>query len=215
MPITKDNDLCGKAKPSPRLILGKNKGVANAIVSLEHIAEGKKWTTSPPQVLDQRTCEYKPHVMVVPFGSPIDIVNSDRVLHNVHAYDLQNELRSIFNIAQPIKGQRTPIKSAQLKTPGLIMATCDAGHPWMSAYIMIAEHPYFALSDADGKFILDKIPPGTYRLKMWHEGVVVTKTDLENGSPKKYHFEEPYETIKEVTVSPNTEATVDFDLVLR
>jgi len=215
MAITKDNDFCGKTKPSPRLNIGKNKGVANAIVSLEHITEGKKWTTSPTQVLDQRTCEYKPHVMLVPLGSSIEIVNDDRVLHNVHAYELQSELRTIFNIAQPIKGQRTPIKATQMKTPGLILATCDAGHPWMSAYIMIAEHPYFVLSDASGKFELRNIPPGTYQLKMWHEGIAVAKTDLENGSPKKYQFEEPYETVKNVTVPANGVVTIDFDLVLR
>lgn len=215
MVITKDNDFCGKTKSSPRLVVGRNKGVANSIISLGGITEGKKRVTGSTRVLDQHACEYRPHVMLVPFGSSIEIVNSDRVLHNVHAYEMQKELRTIFNIAQPIKGQRTPIKATHMKTPGLLLATCDAGHPWMSAYIMIAEHPYYALSDADGRFVLDKIPPGTYQLKMWHEGVAVTQTDTEYGSPKKYHFEEPYETVKDVTVPTNGVVTIDFDLVLR
>jgi len=215
MEITKDDKICGRRKPSPRLTVGKNKGVQNAVVCLEEISQGKKTPGKEKFVLDQRKCEYVPHVMILPAGAQMEIVNSDPILHNVHAYDLTSESRTAFNIAQPIKGQRTPIKTTQLKAPGLMLETCDAGHPWMSAYVIVADHPYYAVTDANGKFVLSDVPPGSYKLKMWHEGVVAVRTELEHEKPKKYYFEEPYEITKEVAVPPKGDVAVDFDLAPR
>ncbi len=85
----------------------------------------------------------------------------------------------------------------------------------MSAYIVVAEHPYYALTDANGEFTLDDVPPGPYRLRLWHEGVAVTETSFEKGKPKRYYFEDPYELTKDVIVPPNGETTVEFELQLR
>jgi hypothetical protein len=145
----------------------------------------------------------------------MEIVNNDPVLHNVHTYSTREKHRTIFNIAQPIKGQRTPIRPTLFKTRGIVMATCDAGHPWMSAYIVLADHPYYAVTDANGKYTLDNVPPGTYRLKMWHEGVAATRVEMENGKPKLYEYEEPYELVQEVTVTEGGKVEVNFDLALR
>ncbi len=216
MQTTKDPKYCGKEKNSPRLIVSKLNGVKNSIVCLEHIAEGKKFSLSNQLLcINQQHCEYSPHITILPFKQNLEIVNNDPILHNVHAYSAATTSRSMFNIAQPIKGQRTTVKQNQLNTPGLMTATCDAGHPWMSAYIMVVEHPYFSITDADGKFSMDNIPPGNYTVKMWHEGVSVADKEIENGKVKKYFFEEPYEITKEVTVPANGNVTVDFDLTLR
>lgn len=213
--VTKDAEVCGKRKPYPRLAVGKNNGVRNAVVFIEGISRGKKAIDNIQPILDQHKCEYVPHVMILPMGAPLEILNSDRILHNVHAYDVQHDSRTLFNIAQPIKGQRTPIKTTQFVYPGLVLATCDAGHPWMSAYIMLAEHPYYAVTDAEGKFVLGNVPPGSYKVKMWHEGVAIIKTELEKGKPRKYIYEDSYQEIQEVTVTPNGSATIDFELTLR
>jgi len=214
--VTKDANYCGGKKSSPRLRVGKSRGVQNAIVWLEDVPEGKSTTSDNKQLrLDQFKCEYNPHVLLLPYGSSLDIVNSDPILHNVHTYDESDAGKTLFNIAQPIKGQRTTIKQTQFKRPGLYSATCDAGHPWMNAYIMVTEHPYYALTDVNGNFILENVPPGTYELKMWHEGVVVVKTEMENGKPKAYKFEEPYELVQEVTVKERGQVKANFDLVLR
>jgi hypothetical protein len=145
----------------------------------------------------------------------MEIVNSDATLHNVHTFMPGQEERTLFNIAQPVKGFKYPVKSQQFQTPGMYPATCDAGHPWMSAYIVVAGHPYYAVTDADGRFTLTNVPPGTYRLKMWHEGVAVTRTAMERGKAKAYTFEAPYEEVQEVTVGPSGNVMVDFSLVLR
>src|SRR3989304_1079145 len=112
--ITKDMDHCRTKKKFDRLIIGKNNGVKNAVVCIEGIAEGKQFPAQEKYTIDQRTCEYIPPVQVVPAGAQIQIVNSDNILHNVHAYaDLDGQLRTVCNIAQPIKGQRTTIRQTQ------------------------------------------------------------------------------------------------------
>lgn len=213
--ITKDDKICGKKKPSPRFVIGKNMGVANTLVYVEGITQGKKFVDIPKVTLNQNKCEYQPHILLVSPRSQLEIVNGDKVLHNVHSYDVGGEMKTIFNIAQPIVGQRTMVKQKPKNNTGLALATCDAGHPWMSAYIMYIDHPYYALTDSQGNFTLDDIPPGTYNLKMWHEGVTITKREMERGGVKKYYYEEPYESVREVTILSGQTATVAFEFSLR
>ncbi len=208
--ITKDNDWCGKKKFSPRLVLGKGNGVRNAVISLENVTQGKKFVPSAKYVLDQRKCEFDPHVMILPLGANMEIVNNDAVLHNVHA---SKDQRTVFNIAQPVKGFRFPVK--YFKTPGIYSAACDAGHPWMSAYVVVAGHPYYVQSAANGHYSLENVPPGTYKIKMWHEGVAVSRTEMEGGKEKAYYYEPPYEETSDVTVPENGSVVVDFKLLLR
>lgn len=215
MPVDKDPDWCGRKRPSPRLLVGKNKGVRNAIIMIENIREGKKPNGAGKYLLDQRKCEFHPHVVVLPAGSGLEIVNSDGVLHNVHMYEGDGTGKTLFNIAQPIKGVRFTVKPDQFKNPGLYSATCDAGHPWMSGYVYLANHPYVVVTDEHGNYELTNVPPGTYRLKMWHEGVHITRTELDKGKPKSYSFEPAYEEVREVAVKEKGIETVDFSITLR
>ncbi len=212
--ITKDNDWCGRKKQSPRLVIGKRNGVRNAVVSLVNVEQGKRVETKK-YLIDQRKCEYDPHILLMPSGSELQIVNNDATLHNVHAYANEQTLKTVFNIAQPIKGFRFTVKSDQLKTPGKYSLTCDAGHPWMSGYIVVMDHPYYAVTDADGNFVLSNIPPGTYKVKMWHEGVNVSRSEMESGKVKAYYFEPPYEETQEVTIGPETTVNINFAFALR
>lgn len=86
-------------------------------------------------------------------------MNSDRVLHNVHGN--QGPV-TIFNVAMPIKGQRLPTKVAR---PGPIRLQCDAGHTWMTAWIQAFDHPWFAVTDAHGRFAIPDVPPGVYSVE--------------------------------------------------
>jgi plastocyanin len=213
--ITKDEAVCG-AKSSPaRIAVNGNGGVQNAVVSISGITRGKPFAGGKTLVLNQQQCEYVPHVLILPAGDHLEIVNSDPVLHNVHAYDQLKGLKTIFNIAQPIKGQRTPLKKINATAPDVLLATCDAGHPWMSAYIVLADNPYYTLTDASGRFRLDSVPPGEYTVKLWHEGVSIIHTEMENGQPKKYTFEDPYILEQRVTVKAGGTTKADFMLSLR
>ena len=212
MEITKDKSCCGAAKVCPRLDVGKNGVVRNAVIYLEGIAEGKTFSSMPDFRVNQKKCEYEPHITLVPLGKSMEIANDDPILHNVHAY---YGMQTAFNIAQPIKGQRTRVKQTQLSTSGTIALTCDAGHPWMSGYVFVIPHPYYAVTDNNGRYRLDNIPPGKFTLMMWHEGVAVVNKEIEKEKVKKYIFEEPYEVKKEVIVNVSETISVDFDLVLR
>jgi hypothetical protein len=214
-PITKDDKICRVQRTVDRLAVGKNNGVMNCIVTLEGIARGKPFLPGKKLALEQHHCDYMPHVLVVSPKDELSIVNLDPILHNVHCCEERAGGKTVFNIAQPIKGQRTPVTSMLPSDETMLFANCDAGHPWMSAYIKMAETPYFAVTNAEGAFRLNDVPPGTYSLEVWHEGVRVVKTEMEDGKPKKYIFEDPYTLKQPVTVTGKSTTTVNFSLSLR
>jgi len=195
-------------------VIGKNKGVADAVVMLEGVTAGKKFDRSASPILDQRGCDFFPHVLLVPRSENLTIVNSDAVLHNVRASDSGIDERTVFNIAQPIRGFRTVVKAERFPAPGIYHATCDAGHPWMSA-ILVADHPYCAVTDEDGAFVLSDVPPGKYTLRMWHAGVAVTHTEKRGATVTAYRYEEAYVQIREVVILAGEELVADLTLTLR
>lgn len=211
-PIAKDQNVCGSSAPVTRLTLGKDNAVRQAFVYLDGVpASGVPRPRLSTQV-EQKGCAYGPHVMTVASGADLEIINSDPILHNVHARETTPDgLQTVFNIAQPVQGQRTKV-DAPLTKPGIITLTCEAGHPWMSAYILVAGHPYVATTDSDGGFLIENVPAGTYPIKMWHEGVRLTRVIP---SLQQYEYEAPYELTQEVVVPANGEAVVNFALELR
>jgi hypothetical protein len=211
MPTGKDEAVCGKEQPTPRLVQGKGGGVANAVVYLEAVASGKPFARQPA-LIDQTGCRYDPHVVIVPVAPALGITNSDTVLHNVHACTSDAQRRTLFNIAQPLVGQHTPVAGDKLSTPGFYALSCEAGHPWMSGYLVVAAHPYYAVTGADGSFVLDDVPPGTYTVRMWHEGVHVRNY---SASLQRYEYEEPYEAAQAVQLRTGAESRADFSITLR
>ncbi len=212
-PVTKDGAWCGRAKPCPRLVLCSAGGVKDAVVYIERIGTGKEFPAGDLAVLHQRKCEYVPHVLLMAPAMQLEIINDDPILHNVHAYHAGPASKSMFNIAQPVRGQRTRIAAEQLSGAGELFTTCDAGHPWMRAYIIRAPHPYYAVTDAQGRFELKDVPPGTYALKMWHEGVAVLPSHASAGTPPL--VEEEFDQTRQVEVSAGKTSTVNFSFALR
>ena len=113
--------------------------------------------------IDQKECRYHPHVFGVRVGQPLEILNSDPTLHNIHAQPKTNQE---FNQGQPIQGMKTT--KTFTKTEVMVPFKCDV-HGWMNAYVGVLDHPYFAVTDAGGKFSLKTLPPGTYTIEAWHE----------------------------------------------
>jgi hypothetical protein len=211
-PITENQNTCGDRTALSRLVLGKENGVQNAFVYLDGIQSDENFRPRESLLVDQKNCQYAPHNLVVPVGSKIDITNSDPILHNVHGQQVTSDgTKTLFNIAQPVKGQRTTVESP-LTTPGMVFLTCEAGHPWMSGYVFVANHPYVSVTGNDGQFVIEGVPAGTYRIKMWHEGVTL-KRNIK--TLQRYEYEEPYEITQDVTVPANGEVTVNFDMALR
>jgi plastocyanin len=210
-PITENQNVCGNKVAVTRLALGKERGVRYAFVYLDDVKTADSFRPRESLLVDQKDCQYAPHALIVPTGGKIEITNSDSILHNVHAHQITDQgSQTIFNIAQPVKGQKTAVDTS-LK-PGIVYLTCEAGHPWMNGYVFVANHPYVTVTGADGEFVIEGVPPGKYRIKMWHEGVIL-KQNIK--SLQRYEYEEPYEATQDVTVEANGEAVVNFDLALR
>lgn len=160
--VTKDRDVCGKKQHmSWDLVVGPNKGIENAVVSLLDIKKGEKRAVTKA-TLDQNVCEYTPHITVMPAGGELDILNSDGILHNIHTYGKAN---SSINKAQP---KFKKVLTEKFAKPDIIKVTCDA-HSWMLGWLVVSDHPYVAVTNEKGEFTLSNVPPGTYKLEVWQE----------------------------------------------
>jgi plastocyanin len=116
-----------------------------------------------PLVLDQKGCQYRPHVFGVQVGQPIEILNSDATLHNIHAWPMAN---AEFNKGQALQGMKdTHVFSTR---EVMVPFRCDV-HRWMNSFVGVLDHPFFAVTGADGSFSLKGLPPGTYTIEAWHE----------------------------------------------
>jgi plastocyanin len=144
--------------------VSENGGLGNVFVYVKDGLGGYYFDApSQPVILDQRRCVYTPHVLGVQVGQPLEVVNSDPVMHNVQAQAGNN---AEFNFSQPIKGQKN---SRFFSKPEVMVHLKCNVHNWMSAYVGVVEHPYFAVTRAGGEFALENLPPGTYTVEAWHE----------------------------------------------
>jgi plastocyanin len=160
--VTIDQYLCGNQKEAQDLILSARNEVANAVVWLENPPPGATWPAGENKTtVDQNGCVFLPRVAIVPVGGTVDFLNSDRLLHNIHA---QPKLNEAFNRTQP-KNRTVPVTFSKAE---IVRVDCDL-HSWMTAWVVVAPHPYYAVTRADGQFSFEGLPPGAYRLQIWHE----------------------------------------------
>ncbi|MFQ5540325.1 MAG: hypothetical protein ACE5FB_07960, partial [Candidatus Binatia bacterium] len=133
--VTKDQGVCGKSQKDPSLIVNKEGAVQNAVVRITDIRQGKA-IGDVTRVLDQKGCEYKPHVLAFTVGTSIEILNSDGILHNVHTFSKKN---TPFNKAQPKYLKKITRKFNEAEA---ILVKCDV-HGWMSSWIFVTDNPYY------------------------------------------------------------------------
>ena len=167
--IPKDPEICGEPHSEPQIDVGANKGVKDAIVYLEGVAKGQPMSKpAKPAVINNEKCSFVPESQIVAPG-PIEIVNSDPVLHNTHGFYGK---RTAFNVALPNQGQRV---TKELPRSGLVRVECDE-HGHMHATVYVADHPYHAVTGADGAFTIKDVPPGNYTLVVYqrHTGPIET-----------------------------------------
>lgn len=160
--VTKDVEACGKEKMKGDLDVGAGGGIANVAVVVK-ASKGKALEIpTTPITFDQKGCEYHPHVLAFPAGSTIQVLNPDGVLHNVHVMGKANPEA---NRAMPKFQKKVDWKVEKAEWP--IAVKCDA-HPWMHAYWMSMDQPYYAVTDANGAFKITDLPPGDYEVEVWH-----------------------------------------------
>lgn len=171
LPVTIDQYVCGKEKPSEDLVVGPQRGIKNAVVWLQTPPPEAAWPSAPVKVeMDQKQCVFIPRVVLVPAGGTVEFLNSDRLLHNLHSASRENPT---FNRTQP-RNRSIPIAFSK---PEIIRVNCDL-HSWMRAWVVVADHPFYALTNDAGEFQLPSVPPGKYTLQIWQETLGITSRDV-------------------------------------
>ena len=160
--------ICGKAHTGPvfneSFKINNEKYMENVIVWINNPKHSAK-IPETAIVLDQIGCRYVPHVTGIMKGQSLMIKNSDKTLHNIHS---MSEVNSSFNFAMPAKSDPSTKSFGKNEDPFYIK--CDV-HPWMKSWVVVLDHPYWAVTDKDGSYSmnLDSLEPGTYDLCFWHE----------------------------------------------
>ena len=152
----------GKQVVQEQVVVSADGGLANAFVRLQGSFPR---TTAPtqPVVIDQRACFYLPRVVGLQVGQPLQVRNSDPLLHNVHSLSAGG---NGFNVGQPLAGM---VNTFTFKEEEVVLRLkCDI-HRWMTAYIGVVSHPYFAVSGPGGTFEIVNVPAGTHTIQTWHE----------------------------------------------
>lgn len=163
-PIDMSYDPDCKGKAFSEAVLVKHGGLANVFV---YVKAGLGNQTFPvPQnaaVIDQSGCQYRPHVLGVMAGQQIEFKNDDSTTHNVHVMPKTNTEwnRSEMPGAQPFETTFT--------NPEIMMPIHCNQHPWMNMYLNVVNSPFFAVTDSEGRFEIDGLPPGKYTLAFVHE----------------------------------------------
>jgi plastocyanin len=167
-----------------KLVVNSNGTLKNVLVYVkEGLGDQKYDVPAEPAILDQKGCQYFPHVFGMRVGQTLKIVNDDDTLHNVHGKTRQ---ASLFNLAMPFKGLELEQKIEQAD---MVKFVCEV-HPWMNAYAGVFNHPFFAVSNDQGTFEIKDLPAGNYVIEAWHErcGLQTQNVTVAEGESKALDF---------------------------
>lgn len=161
--------------------------LANAFVYIRQGLEGRRYAPpTQPAVLNQVGCIYQPHVLGMMVNQPLNLASSDPTLHNIHALPKAQGNKE-FNLGMSRPG--VEVTKTFTKPEIMVKMKCDV-HPWMSAYIGVVAHPFYAVSDSDGRFEIPRLPAGTYTVQVWHEvfGTLSRSITLEESQTLEIEF---------------------------
>lgn len=180
----KDAEFCKTKDVKYNAVIVNNGKLKDVFVRLANgSVKGDFKPPSTKAVVDQVDCMYTPRIQGVVAGQEIEIKNSDQTLHNVHTF---KGTETWFNQAQP-KGSEPIAK--ELEDHGIIKFTCDV-HPWMRGFVVVTDHPFFAVSGDDGSFTIEKVPAGKYEIEAWHTlyGLKKASVEVADGKPAEVTF---------------------------
>jgi len=167
--VNKDTEKCGTEAIIEKIVVGANKGLANAVVSVPGAKGGKP--AAVKTTVDQHGCKFVPHVTAMMPGE-MDLKNSDDILHNIHTYSTANPS---INKAQP---KFKKVMAEKFEKPEMIKLTCDV-HSWMLGWLAVMPNPFFGVTDGNGVAKIDNVPAGKYTVEVWHEMLGKQSKDVE------------------------------------
>ena len=180
--------ICVKAHSAPvtteDVVVGANSGLANVVIYVsDGLAAQSVEPPTQPAVLEQKGCQYKPHVLALQANQKLSVVNSDETTHNIHPTPANNRE---WNMTQP---HGMPLEQSFARQEVAVPVKCNV-HPWMRAYVAVLKNPYFAVSDKNGSFDIKNLPPGTYTITAWQEkfGTQTQKVTVGAGESKTIDF---------------------------
>ena len=178
--VNKDTEKCGTEAKIEKVVVGGNKGLANAVVS---VPTAKGSGPAKKAVVDQKGCAFHPHVSVMMPGE-LELKNSDDILHNIHTYSTANPT---INKAQP-KFKKTMME--KFEKPEVVKLTCDV-HSWMLGWVAIVPTPYAGVTDQNGTVKIDNVPAGKQTVEIWHEtlGKQTKEVEVKAGATTKVSVE--------------------------
>ncbi|MCH7813828.1 MAG: carboxypeptidase regulatory-like domain-containing protein [Planctomycetes bacterium] len=182
--VTYYKDRGKKGIGTENVIVNKDGSLRNVAVYIKQ-GLGDRTFDVPAQaaVIDQVGCHYKPHVLAMMKGQTLTVKNSDDTLHNIHGLCKKN---AEFNFGQPKAGLT---KDLTFKKEEAFKVKCDV-HPWMGAYVVVLNHPFFDVTGKQGTFTLATLPPGDYVVEAWHEeyGTTTQKVSVSEGQTQEIEF---------------------------
>lgn len=207
--IDADTSMCGEEVASQALQVNpKNNGVRYVLVYLERVEKGK--APADKYWLNMVNCQFTAHIFPFVRSQVMAMVNHDSFFHNPHFFN--SKQASLLNVPMPDPGLeishkflRTPLQNEK----GVMRLQCDV-HNNMNAYWAGFDHPYFTVTDVDGKFVISGVPAGKYTLVAWHEGYKTIRE--EKGRPI---YDRPHLRQQEIEVKPTTTIEVGFEFPVR
>ena len=162
--LQRDSDpKCSKGRADEAVVVTKGK-LRDVLVRIKNGSTGKHAAPATPVVLDQQDCMYTPRVVGIVAGQKLLVRNSDRTFHNVWG---RVAGKDVFNKPQAPKAADLRLDPSAAKAGAVVELTCGV-HDWMHAYVAVQDHPFFAVTHADGTFEIQGLPQGTYTLEAWH-----------------------------------------------
>lgn len=206
--VVKDREFCGDSVIDESLVVSGKGGLQYVVVSIDDVKEGKPLPRVVKEVAN-KDCRYQPHVESLSVCDKLMITNHDPIFHNTHAYigdrifEPQKPAKTsdgmwviayeetpsaapmvsvttLFNLGLPTQDFK-PKKT--MRQPGIITLKCDAGHTWMTGFVVVKPHPYVTVTNADGRYTISEIPAGEHTVTFWHErlGVKQQKVTITAG----------------------------------
>ncbi len=187
--VNKNQEFCGDQVPSEAVIATSNGQLKNAVVFLEGATPPEELKPTSLTIRNEG-CAFVPHVQAGTVKSSLEVNSGDAILHNTHLFlAMGSRDKSLLNLALP--GAHSKLDASRAtRRPGVVELKCDA-HNWMSGYLLLFDHPYYAVTSVNGSFSIGDVPPGTHTIKIWHEtfGEITKQVVVEAGKAASLSLE--------------------------